>query len=165
MKKIITALLSLPLFVGSASAVCPICTAAVGLGLEGARRSGVDDLITGLWAGGFIMVLIFWTVKILVKKKVENWIWYAIAPLAWFGVLGAMYMLPSMSYGETTFLGVDRFLAGSIMGIVIFYVFEKWNAKLRRQNGGKSYFPFQKVVLPFGSLLVTSLIMAAFIYL
>ena len=51
-----------------AFAVCPVCTVAVGAGLEGARLLGVDDVITGIWAGGLTLSLFFWT-----KRLVANY--------------------------------------------------------------------------------------------
>ena len=40
------------LFTSVANAVCPVCTIAIGAGLEGARMLGVKDVLTGIWAGG-----------------------------------------------------------------------------------------------------------------
>ena len=47
--------------ISAADAVCPVCTVAVGAGLEGMRLLGVDDVITGIWAGGLTLSLFFWT--------------------------------------------------------------------------------------------------------
>ncbi len=47
----------------AAMAVCPVCTVAVGAGLEGARLLGVDDVITGIWAGAVPVFLDGWLVK------------------------------------------------------------------------------------------------------
>ena len=45
----------------AAFAVCPVCTIAIGAGLEGMRMLGVKDVITGIWAGGLTVSLIVWT--------------------------------------------------------------------------------------------------------
>ena len=55
-----------------ASAVCPVCTVAVGAGLEGARLLGVDDVITGIWAGGLTLSLTLWTISWLKKHGVTS---------------------------------------------------------------------------------------------
>ena len=59
------------LFAAPAAAVCPVCTVAVGAGLESARLLGVDDVITGIWAGGLTLSLFFWTAGWLKKHNVK----------------------------------------------------------------------------------------------
>ncbi|MDR1027532.1 MAG: hypothetical protein LBL46_03900 [Rickettsiales bacterium] len=143
-------------FIGAANAVCPVCTVAVGAGLEGARMIGLDDIITGIWAGAFTLIMIFWTAKYMAHKGVENAIWYILDVAVWYAFLGMLYLTPTLTYGADTLWGVDRFLMGIAAGSVVYYAAEKFNAKLLHKNGGKSYFKFQKVIIPFGSLLVLS---------
>ena len=50
MKHILSAFFTMIATISAAGAVCPVCTVAVGAGLEGARLLGVDDVITGIWA-------------------------------------------------------------------------------------------------------------------
>ena len=40
-------------------AICPLCTFAVGAGIGLTQYLGIDDVITGLWIGGFIVSLVF----------------------------------------------------------------------------------------------------------
>ncbi|HIU65153.1 MAG TPA: hypothetical protein IAC63_00740, partial [Candidatus Enterousia avicola] len=74
MKKMLSSLLfavlGIVLFAPFANAVCPVCTVAVGAGLEGMRLLGVDDVITGIWAGGLTLSLFFWTAGWLKKHNV-----------------------------------------------------------------------------------------------
>ena len=52
---------------GVAHAVCPVCTIAIGAGLEGMRMLGVKDVLTGIWAGGLTVSLIGWTANYMHK--------------------------------------------------------------------------------------------------
>jgi len=57
------------LFTQKALAVCPICTLAVGAGVGLSRWLGIDDTISGLWVGGLIVSLIYWTIDWLGEEK------------------------------------------------------------------------------------------------
>ena len=75
MKKILLSLVTMIAGISAANAVCPVCTVAVGAGLEGARLLGVDDVITGIWAGGLTLSLFFWTAGWLKRHGVKNLFW------------------------------------------------------------------------------------------
>ena len=72
MKKFLFGILLAVGAVGAASAVCPVCTVAVGAGLESARLLGVDDVITGIWAGGLTLSVFFWTAGWLKKHNIKK---------------------------------------------------------------------------------------------
>ena len=44
-----------------ANPACPVCTIAIGAGLDIARRLGVPDSVVGLWAGALLTLLGYWT--------------------------------------------------------------------------------------------------------
>jgi hypothetical protein len=138
-------------------AVCPICTGAMAIGLEGMRFLGVDDLITGVWAGGLVLSLTFWTTSKMHKKGVKNPLWYLLVTAAWLSLLPMMWLLPNANpFGVYTFLGVDKFLFGIISGMIAFYIAAKWHHNIKKRNGGQSWFPLQKVVWPVGAMLIVS---------
>jgi len=124
MKKII-AICLIALVSFSAAAVCPVCTVAVGAGLEGARLLGVDDVITGVWAGGFTLILFFWTAKFLKKRNVQNALWYVGAFAMWVVLLGLLYLTPNLNYGANTLWGIDKFMLGATAGAVALYAAER----------------------------------------
>ena len=62
----------LMLLTSVAEAVCPVCTIAIGAGLEGMRVLGVKDVITGIWAGGLTVSLIGWTANYMRKHNIKN---------------------------------------------------------------------------------------------
>ena len=167
MKKVfIIGLLSLVtchLLLSSASAVCPVCTIAVGAGLEGARLLGMDDLITGIWAGALTLMLVFWTAKWLNKKGFKSAWWYLGDFVFYYGLLASVYLLPGVTFGQNTIWGIDKFMLGTIVGTIVLYAAEKYVWKSIKANGGKSRFKFQKVIVPFGSLLIASLIAWCFL--
>lgn len=145
--------------VPAAMAVCPVCTVAVGAGLEGARLLGVDDVITGIWAGGLTLSLFFWTAGWLKKHGVKSALWQIVVPFVfYYALLGMVYLLPGVVFGANTLWGIDKFLLGTIVGTVAFYLGARWYIKIKRENGGHAKFAFQKVVVPLFFLFIATLI-------
>ncbi len=145
--------------VPAAWAVCPVCTVAVGAGLEGARLLGVDDVITGIWAGGLTLSLFFWTAGWLKRRGVNNiWLQIVLPLVVCYGLLAAVYLMPDVRFGANTLWGIDKFLMGVIVGTVAFYLGARWYVKIKRDNGGHAKFAFQKVVVPLSFLLVATAI-------
>ncbi len=155
--------LGLPL---TANAVCPVCTVAIGAGLTFLEVWGVDLVLGGIWAGAMTLALVFWTAKWLNKRGVKNAVWYLLDILFWYGFLACVYFVPGFRFGGAgnTLFGIDKLALGVVVGTATLYAAEKWNAGLRRKNGGKSYFPFQKVVIPFGALALVTAAFALIIY-
>lgn len=151
------AMLATLAFMPVAGAVCPVCTVAVGAGLEGARLLGVDDVITGIWAGGLTLSLFFWTAGWLKKHGVHSAFWQILVPFAlYYGLLGFVYILPGIRFGASTLWGIDKFLLGVVVGTIAFYMGARWYIKIKRNNGGRAKFPFQKVVVPLVFLLIAT---------
>ena len=142
-----------------AMAVCPVCTVAVGAGLEGMRLLGVDDVITGIWAGALTLSLFMWTAGWLKKRGVTNvWLQIVVPFVVYYGLLAAVYALPGVEFGAATLWGIDKFLLGIIVGTIAFYVGARWYAKIKRDNGGHAKFAFQKVVVPLSMLVVVTVV-------
>lgn len=142
-----------------AQAVCPVCTVAVGAGLEGMRLLGVDDVITGIWAGGLSLSLFFWTAGWLKKHNVKSAFWQIVVPFVfYYGLLALVYALPSVQFGVNTLWGIDKFLLGIIVGTIAFYLGARWYVKIKRENGGHAKFAFQKVVVPLSFLIIATVV-------
>ena len=156
MRKYLLPAICYMLTIGAANAVCPVCTVAIGAGLEGARLLGVDDVITGLWAGAMTLTMIFWTAKWMAKHKIQNGVWYLMDFVVWYAFLAALYLTPALTYRANLLWGVDKFMLGTIVGSVAFYIAERFNARLIRNNNGRSLFKFQKVIVPVVILLALS---------
>ncbi|MDR0967996.1 MAG: hypothetical protein LBL75_04210 [Rickettsiales bacterium] len=155
------------LFAVPAAAVCPVCTVAIGAGLTFLEVWGVDLALAGIWAGAFTLVLVFWTAKWMNKRGIKNGFWYLLDVLVWYGFLACVYLLPGFRFGGAgnTIFGTDKLMVGIVAGTIVLYAAETWNAKLLKHNGGKSYFPFQKVVIPFVALTIITAIFAGILYL
>lgn len=165
MKKVIlffVSIFSLSLFFSKqALAVCPVCVVAVGAGLELSHYLGIDDSISGLWFGGLIVSIIFWTESWLDKKKIQIKGRLLITAVLYY----ALTLLPLYYYGiidkpgqNDCFCGLDKLLFGIIFGSIFFYLGAKLYPYLKAKNNGKSYFPFQKVAMPIIPLIILSII-------
>lgn len=154
-------------FVDTADAVCPVCTIAIGAGLEGMRMLGVKDILTGIWAGGLTVSLIGWTANYMKKHNVKNVFWYILNAIVYFALLFSVYLFPAekpiVKWWENCMWGIDQFLLGIIVGSTTFILMELWYVRIKKRNGGHALFPFQKVVMPFGGLLFMTFVFWAII--
>ena len=145
-----------------AFAVCPVCTVAVGAGLEGARLLGVDDVITGIWAGGLTLSIAAWTANWMRKKGVTNILWYVLNYIVYFLLLAGVYFVPAenpiVRFNQNCIWGIDQFLLGTVVGVGVFYFMQRWYQNIKVRNGGHAKYPFQKVVMPLCGLFIATLV-------
>jgi hypothetical protein len=147
------------LLVFSASAFCPVCVVAAGAGLGFSRWLGIDDTITSLWIGGLLVAVSAWTIEWLKKKKIN---FKGLSFITYF----AYYAMVIIPFYTTGFIGhpfnrlwnIDKILLGIIIGSIVFYFVGAWHQYLKKKNNGHAQFPFQKVVMPLGSLFILSFI-------
>lgn len=141
-----------------ALAVCPVCTIAVAAGVGLSRYLGIDDLISGVWIGGLILSSSFWLSSFLKNRKIkflgQNFIvgllMYALVVLPlWFGGI--------IGHPFNQIWGLDRLLVGVGFGSAVFLL-SVFLDRLVRQRLGHQLFNYQKVVFPFASLIILSLI-------
>lgn len=141
------------------SAFCPVCTVAVAAGLGLSRYFKIDDLITGMWIGALMVSLTFWMFNWMKSKKVEPRYIYPLAALAlYFITILPLYYTGIIGHPKNTFLGIDRLLDGMIAGSVLFVLALVNYNTLKRKNHNHSYFPFQKIAMPVGYILIGSLL-------
>lgn len=142
-----------------AKAICPVCIVAVGAGVGFSRWLGVDDTISGIWIGGITSAVILWTINLLNKKNIHSNAWdlittlgyfiLVVLPLAWTEVVGHPY---------NKIWGVDKLMLGIMMGSIIFAAGAALYDYLKKKNNNKAHFPFEKVVLPVGPLIILTII-------
>ena len=142
-----------------AKAVCPVCTVVVCAGVGLSRWLGVDDLISGAWIGGLTVSIIIWTLGWLDKKQIQfRFRSASIYILFYLLILLPLYFSGIIGNASNKFLGTDRLLFGITVGSVVFLKAVWSHNFLKRKNQDKSFFPFQKVVIPVLSLIIISLI-------
>jgi hypothetical protein len=163
MKRLLTlvaiSIFSFAIFSNSAQAICPICTVAVGAGVGLSRWLGIDDAITGIWIGALIVSSITWTINWMNGKNIKfkgrkiliTLAYYLIivVPLYWSGVIGHYF---------NKIWGIDKLIFGIIIGSIVFLASVLWYENLKKKNNNKANFPFQKVAMPIGFLVIFSII-------
>ncbi len=147
------------LFAFSAKAFCPVCTVAVGAGLGLARWLRIDDAISGLWIGGLLVSVTIWTINWFGKKNIRFKGIRIITALAYYLiVLVPLYFTDVLFHPLNTFWGMDKILLGVILGSVFFLAGALCYNYLKKKNNGHAHFPFQKIAMPVGTLLILSVV-------
>jgi len=140
--------------------MCPICTVTVIAGLGISRLLGIDDLLTSLWIGAFILSFSFVTIDWINKKwpklKVKNWT-YPIIVLMYLLVLVPLKLNGSIGIIRNIFWGIDKIFLGTAIGSAVFLI-GVWADKFQRKKFKKIFFPYQKVVFPVACLIIATLV-------
>ena len=140
-----------------ANPACAVCTVGVVVGLEVARKLGVDDGVSGIWAGALLALIGYWTILWFDKKGWNFKFRNSILMLSSLALLGGVY-IKDLVYTPKPILifYIDPFLFCGIVGsLILIYssVFYQW---MKAKNGGHAHFPFEKVVLPIAALALAS---------
>jgi hypothetical protein len=146
------------LWASSAKAICPLCVIAIGAGLGLSRWLGVDDVVSSIWIGALLVALIMWT---LIEMKKHNWRFYfdaIIIALAYYLLTFVpLYYAGIVGHPLNKIFGIDKIVFGTSVGTIMFLLSYWLHSYLKKKNNGKSFFPYQKVVIPFVVLILTSL--------
>lgn len=141
--------------------MCPVCTVTVIAGLGISRILGIDDLVTAIWIGAFILSFSFVTINWIAKKwskiKIENWK-LPIISLMYLLVLIPLKLNHTIGIVRNTFWGIDKVLLGTVIGSIVFLIGIWADKKARQLHKGKQFFVYQKVVFPVVCLIITSLV-------
>lgn len=141
------------------SAMCPVCTVAVGSTLVLLEKYGVDNTISGLWIGGLLISTSFWTINFLKKKK---WDFKGMVPLVilfyYISTIMPLYYYDLIGLPNKMIWGMDKVLVGVILGTIFFMLGHLSYVKIKAANNGKAWFPFQKVAMPMLPLAILSII-------
>ena len=147
-----------------ASAVCPVCTIAVGAGLGLSRFLGIDDSVSGVWAGGLTLSSSFWFSDWLAGKFKSKFKFkyktLAVAALMYALVFIPLWFAEIIGHPFNTIWGIDKFIFGAAVGSAVFLK-AVWLDRKVRQIKGKQLFNYQKVVFPIIGLLIASLVLFA----
>jgi hypothetical protein len=142
-----------------ARAICPVCTIAIGAGVGLSRWLGVDDLISGTWIGALVVSIIFWTAAWFDKKNIRFKFQYPILAILVYAItIIPLYFTGIVGHPFNKFCGVDKLMFGIVSGSIVFTFGVLLHYFLKKRNQGKSYFAFQKVVIPLALLIVASIV-------
>jgi hypothetical protein len=140
-------------------AVCPLCTIAVAGGVGLARWLKIDDLISGLWIGGLILSLTLWLISFLKRKNLDfKGALFVYVILFYMLVYIPLYLTEVIGHEENQILGIDKLLVGGVLGGILFLLAVELDKKLREKNNNKVFFSYQKVIIPLGVLILSSLV-------
>lgn len=141
--------------------ICSVCSAGIIVGLGLSRWLKVDDSISGLWIGALLLIISFWTNDWLFKKREKKPMitLLIILALSWLLTIISLYKANIINDDCLKMFGLNRLVFGSLSGILatgIALIIEKI---LRQRGNGKALFPYQKVILPIGLLVILSFIL------
>lgn len=155
---------SLVIFISSfwaniANAVCPVCVVAVGAGLGFSRWLKIDDVVSSIWIGALLVAVTMWTI---IEMKKHNWRFpfdVIIISLAYYILtLVPLFTYEIIGHPLNKIFGIDKIVFGVFLGTIVFILSYWLHNFLKKENGGKSFFQYQKVVMPLLFLLLTSLV-------
>jgi len=147
------------LFIKQAFAICPICTIVVGAGVGLSHWLGIDDTITGVWLGGFIVSLIIWTVSWCNKKNIRFKGRKILITLSYYLIIILpLYPMGIMGHPLNKLWGMDKLLLGTLIGSVFFSLGGILYFEMKKRNNGHAHYPFEKVVMPVLPLVILSVI-------
>jgi hypothetical protein len=150
------------MFIPTAYAQCPVCIVTVGGGLLIAKKLGIDSLLTAIWISGLNVAIAFWFVSFVKKPKIlkNPFIWTAILFFSTYWYLAAT---KQMYHKNDTFIHIDKVLIGLIVGTLVWLLGIGLDKLIRKYNGGKVLFFYQKVIVPLLLLIVSTGIFALLI--
>jgi len=136
-------------------AQCPICIVTVGGGMILAERLGIDSLLINIWIGGLNTVIAFWLAYKFKNRFLRNPI---ILSIILYGLTLFYFDFTNQISVANGILGIDKIVLGETIGTVAVIVGNFLNIYLKKRNGGKVLFPYQKVVFPFSLLIIFTLL-------
>lgn len=141
--------------------MCPACTVVVGAGVGLSRWLKIDDAVSGLWIGAFLVSLAIFLTKWTLKRwsLSRNWLVLLYTLILYVSTVFPLKYLKMIGSPTNQIFGFDKLIFGIIAGIVIFPLSILLHLYLKELNKRKSFFPFQKVIIPVLTLLIVSIIL------
>lgn len=157
----LTTLLSVLALPVATFAQCPVCVVTVGGGMLLAKKFGVDDFLVSIWISALNTALSFWMAtgmkdKALRPKFLHNpWIF----SLLMFAMTIAYFQFTDqIGHPSNKLLGMDKILFGQTLGMFVMFIGNFIYGFTKFRNGGKTLFPYAKVVFPVGMVIITTII-------
>lgn len=143
-----------------ALAQCPVCVVTVGGGMLIARKLGVDDLLVSIWIAALNVAISFWLAsgmkdKALRPKFLHNpWIFSFIMLIS---TVAYFQFTDQIGHPSNQVLGIDKIILGQIFGSLTMIGGNSFY-QLTKKRLGHTPFPYAKVVFPFVSVLIITLV-------
>ncbi|MEK6852537.1 MAG: hypothetical protein AABX59_01530 [Nanoarchaeota archaeon] len=146
------------------SAHCALCTAATGAAVAVSRYYGINDLIVGTLVGGFLISTAYWFDNTLKRKnKGKNYIALQLPAIIILTLILTLFSLQIGGIingeGSSYILGIDKLIAGSMLGSIVTIFAFYFHSYLREGNENKNYLPFQSILLVLIFLGLTNLVL------
>lgn len=148
-------------FAQKALAICPVCTVAVGAGIGLSRWLGIDDSITGLWLGGFLLSISLWTIDWLNKKNIRFFLKRSFVIAGYYLLAIVPLYYAKIIAHPIAFIcscAQDKLILGTIEGTAGFFFGAALYEYLKARNNGHAHFPYEKVAMPIAPLVIFSVI-------
>ena len=145
----------LSFLVSPASAQCPVCIITVGGGMLIAKIMGIDDLLVSIWISALNTAIAFWLAPKIKIKLLNNG--HILGIIFFIFVLSYFYFTDQIGPGNQV-LGVNKIVFGQIIGLIAMTLGSHLYLFLKKRNGGKTIFPYARVVFPFVLVLLATII-------
>lgn len=142
------------IFPPTVSAHCPLCVAGAGAGLALSRFLGIDDTISGVWMAAFLGASSLWLSNSIKKKYIPlqaEFIYIAIFATT----ILSFYKFGLVNEHNGLISNLPKLVFGMIVGGVVFYLVDVANTLVRKKVG-RTFFPYQGVIVSLASMLVLS---------
>jgi len=118
---------------------------------------GIDDAVSGIWAGALVISVSFWFRNWLKKKNYNFPIYLSV--IFWAGLTYLpLWRAGIIGHPFNVFWGIDKLVFGSLIGAGVFLLALYTDGKIRKIKS-KQLFKFQKVIIPVSFLAAASLIL------
>lgn len=158
---ILAAAAALALSAPKALAVCPACTVAVGAGIGLSRWLGINDSITGLWLGAFLLSISLWTIDWFDRKKIRFFFKKPLIIIAYYSLAIVPLYFAKIVANPLDFVcscASDKLLLGIIEGSAAFFFAAKLYEFAKQHNDGHAHFPYEKVAIPVLTMAIFTVI-------
>lgn len=143
-------------FISPAYAQCPICIVTVGGGMLIAKKLGIDDFLISIWISALNTAIAFWLAPKIKIKLLNNG--HILAALLIATTLLYFQFTDQLGGATNRLLGIDKIIFGQIVGFIAMAVGNHSYNFFKKRNGGKTIFPYAKVVFPVTAVLLFTLI-------
>lgn len=136
---------------------CPLCVAGAGIGLTLTRWVGVDDSISGIWLAAFLGAMAFWSEALIKDRELK----LKLRPLIYIGIFAATiwsFYKFNLILRMVQIFGFDKLTFGMIVGGAVFYLVDLADDLIIKKSG-KVFFPYQRIIVSLGSIVLVSLAM------